>query len=100
MADLITIERARLALVNADTVDESMLATLVSAASRAIENWCHRHFAVATHQEKRSGGGSPALQLRQFPVVRLNRICVAKSAALEVRNSATASPHARCRRAR
>jgi len=73
--DLISVARAQQAEQLAD-VDSSLLAVLITAASRAIVAWCGREFVSQTFSETYDGDGTRRLHLRQFPVTSLTSVTI------------------------
>ena len=69
--DLTTIDRARSQCSGADDVT---LATLVSAASLAVERYCRRSFWQAGYDELHHGGGLPYLFVDCPPVISVQAV--------------------------
>ena len=90
MTDLITNSRvtqnATLAALN--TSNASYLASLITAASDAIRNACHRDFTQTSYTEYHSGGIyiREPLRLRQFPVAEITRVAANPQPAILVQN--------------
>ena len=82
--DLTTIDRARPQCPGADDVT---LATLVSAASRAVERYCRRQFWRAEYDELHHGGGLPYLFVDCPPVLEVKAVCTGVTAACYVTNA-------------
>ncbi len=76
MADLITRARAlrNLNFLSTSADEDTLLDHLVSAASRAIENYCWRTFAVQDYDELYPGSGGTELFLRSYPITRIDRV--------------------------
>ncbi|MCD6404716.1 MAG: hypothetical protein J7M19_02700 [Planctomycetes bacterium] len=84
MSDLITTERAREipALANADA---AYLASLVAAASAAVESYCKRTFAETAYTaEYHDGGGEDRMFLDNFPVTALSAVWIIETGGGEV----------------
>jgi len=76
--DLITTERAQQNPQLA-AADATLLATLITAASRAIETWCNRSFPSAEATEYYDGDGTQTLRLRRYPITDLDTVTVIDS---------------------
>lgn len=89
--DLITSDRAarltQLAALNSS--NPTYLASLITAASRQIEKYCHRHFPQTSYQEYFSGPAYPydALMLKNYPVIEIDRIATCPVSVLLVQNT-------------
>jgi hypothetical protein len=80
--DLITIARAYQNLNGVTGVD-TLIQTLVTAYSEAIEKYCRRYFVSRAFDELYSGDGDRRLMLRQYPIqsvlsVRYRQVTVLK----------------------
>jgi hypothetical protein len=80
--DLITLARAYQALQGV-TNQDSLLGTLITAYSDAVEKWCRRRFVSTAFDELYNGNGDRRLLLRQYPLqsvksVRYRPVTVAK----------------------
>ena len=63
--DLITLTRAKQAILAiTDTTYDTLLATLITAVSDAIEKYCRRDFYARTYDELYSGNGDRRLLSR------------------------------------
>lgn len=89
MSDLICRERAlrHLPPRSESAPDVALVDRLVSVASRAVEAYCRRPFAIANHDELHDGSGSPTLWLRHYPVVAVERVASGPAVALRVRHA-------------
>lgn len=93
MADLITasraIQNANLATLN--TANPDYLASLITAASVAIERACGRVFGTASYREYLSGPRyqGDALRLSHYPVLSISRVAACPTRALCVTNTAS-----------
>lgn len=91
--DLITRERAlrNLAGLTSPTAAELLvLDTLIKATSAAIERHCRRSFALAARDETYDGSASPALFLREYPVLSVERVAHGLTPVLRIRNDSGA----------
>jgi hypothetical protein len=81
-APLIDVPRARenATLAALETSNSAYLNSLLSAASASIRRYCGREFTAQTLTEYYSGGAylREPLQLRQFPVTEITRLCTAQ----------------------
>ena len=91
MADLINRARALCNLNNrATTSDENTtLDALVTAVSRAVENYCWRTFATASFDELYPGNNRGELVLRNYPIVSVERVAFGPTPVLRVTNTST-----------
>lgn len=87
MAALISVDRAKESIADAVNSDDPILSTMVDAATAAIEKWCNRKFAKQAYDETYNGTGMGYLLLKQTPIVSLERVATAKSAALRIENT-------------
>jgi len=71
-ANLCSLDELKSYLAIAGTGHDAALASLIAAASEAIENYCRRSFAAADHVEYHNGGGHARLILRRRPVVAVS----------------------------
>jgi hypothetical protein len=96
MSDLITTARAKYNLGNLSTTsdEDTTLAALVTACSRAIRRFCKREFDSQQFDELYHGTDHPRLALRQFPVVSVARVAYDPVAVLRVTNTSTANQRA------
>ena len=76
-------------LAAANAANPTYAAALVAAASDAVERYCHRRFAMASHREYLSGPSWPGneLILPDTPVASLDRICTRAVPVLSVTNT-------------
>ena len=91
MADLITRARAlrNLNFLSTSADEDTLLDNLVSAASRAIENYCWRTFAVQEYDELYSGSGGSELFLRSYPITRIDRVACDPAPVLRATNTSS-----------
>ena len=75
MSDLVTLARAQQSPILAG-LDTTWLATLISAASAAIERKTHRSFVSTAATEKYDGDGTRQIMLKRFPLTVLTEIVV------------------------
>ena len=96
MADLITTARALYNLDNlAATADEeTTLAALVSACSRAVQVFCKREFNSQSFDELYRGVDDDKLLLRQYPIISVERVAYNPAAVLRVTNTSAANQRA------
>src|SRR5438309_5582910 len=96
MADLITTARAKYNLNNLSTTaaEDTTLAALVTACSKAIRRYCKREFDSQQFDELYDGTDQPRLPLRQFPVVSVARVAYDPVAALRVTNTSASNQRA------
>jgi hypothetical protein len=87
--DLITLARAYQALQGV-TGQDSLLSTLITGASDAIEKYCRRDFTSKSYDELYSGTGDRRLMLRQYPVQAVTSVRYRPVTVLKVINNATA----------
>jgi hypothetical protein len=88
--DLITLARAYQALQGVSNVD-SLLSTLITAVSDAVEKYCKRRFISTTYDELYSGDGDRRLMLRQYPLQQVNSVRYRPVTVLKVINNDTAT---------
>jgi hypothetical protein len=92
--DLISLARAYQALQGVTSVD-SLLSTLITAASDAIAKYCRRDFVSATYDELYSGNGDRKLMLREYPVISVQSVRYRPVTVLKVTNTNPANVQAR-----
>ena len=88
--DLIALARAYQALGGVSNVD-SLLGTLITAISDAVEKYCRRRFVSTTYDELYSGDGDRRLLLRQYPIQQVNSVRYRPVTVLKVINNDTAT---------
>ncbi len=96
MSDLITSARALNNLDNrATTSDEdATIAALITAVSRAIENYCWRTFSVTSYDELYPGGDRRELVLRNYPLVSVERVAYGPMPVLRATNTSSSNQRA------
>src|SRR5262245_38043183 len=92
--DLITRSRAYQALQGVSGVD-SLIDTLVTAASEAIQKLCRRDFVSTSYDELYSGQGQRELILRNFPIISVESVRYRPVTVLKVTNTDATNVQAR-----
>lgn len=87
--DLISLTRAYQALQGVSGQD-SLVSTLVTAASDAVEKYCRRYFLSHAYDELYNGNGDRRLILRQYPVQSIQSVRYRPVTVLKVINNNTA----------
>src|SRR5262249_897620 len=96
MADLITTARAKYNLNNLTTTaaEDTTLAAVVPACSRAIRRFCGREFDSQSFDELYHDSGHDRLLLKQFPILSIARVAYAPTTVLRVRNTSASNQRA------
>src|SRR5438874_1663969 len=96
MSDLITSARAKYSINQASftAAEDTTIAALVTAVSRAVRRYCKREFDSQSFDELYSGHGGECLQLAQYPVISVSRAAGGPLAVLTVRNSSSTNQRA------
>jgi hypothetical protein len=96
MADLITSARAKYNLNNLATTsaEDTTLAALVTACSKAIKKYCRREFDSQTFDELYDHPVSGRLLLRQFPILSISRAAFEPTTVLRVKNTSASNQRA------
>jgi hypothetical protein len=96
MADLITSARAKYNLNNLATTsnEDTTIAALVTACSKAIKRFCRREFDSQTFDELYAGTCKPALVLNQFPIISVARVAYGPTTVLTVTNTSASNQRA------
>lgn len=96
MPDLVTLSQAQSALAQVLPVDQSVLATDISGASRAIQRYCRRWFVsqalleIRVPSQNQWDKGEPdSIQLQQFPIISGPVLQGGRTRALQITNTAT-----------
>lgn len=89
MSDLISLSRARQSLQGAGSIDDAVLAVLISAASAAVEKHCQRTFVLTSYRERYDGDGSGRLWLKNFPIAAVTRVSAGRASALAIQQTDT-----------
>ncbi len=92
--DLITLARAYQALQGVAGQD-SLVATLITAYSEAVEKYCRRRFVSTAYDELYDGTGERRLLLRQYPIQSVQAVRYRPVTVLKVTNTSTANVQAR-----
>jgi hypothetical protein len=92
--DLITLSRAYQNLQGV-TNQDSLLGTLITAASDAIEKWCKRDFLSTSYDELYSGHGGRRLFLRNYPIISVDSVRYRPVTVLKITNNVAANVQAR-----
>jgi hypothetical protein len=94
--DLLSLSQVQAALAQALPADQSVLPTVVSAASRACQRYCRRWFVaqslleIRVPQQNQWDKGEPdVIQLQQFPLTAPPRLRGGRTNALQVTNPDT-----------
>jgi hypothetical protein len=87
--DLITLARAYQDLQGVSGQD-SLVSTLITAVSDAIEKYCRRYFLSRAFDELYDGNGDRRLLLRQYPVQSVQSVRYRPVTVLKVQNTNTA----------
>jgi hypothetical protein len=96
MADLITSARAKYNLNNLTTTaaEDTTIAALVTACSKAIKKYCRREFDSQTFDELYDHPVSGRLLLRQFPLLSVTRLAFAPTTVLRIKNTSASNQRA------
>src|SRR5262245_57749361 len=96
MSDLITRNRALWNLGNRSTSagENTTIDALIAAVSRAIERYCQRTFAATEFDELYDGNDQDRLLLKQFPVLRVDRVAACPTAVLKITNTSGSNQRA------
>src|SRR5438270_9220777 len=94
--DLITLARAKQDIQSiTDTSQDTLLSTLITAVSRAIEKYCRRDFVQTAYDELYNGNGDRRLLLRQYPILSVQSVRYRPVTALKIINNLANTPQAR-----
>lgn len=98
MPNLVTLTQTQSALAQSLPADQSMLPTMIAAASRAAQRFCRRWFVsqplleIRIPQRNQWDKGEPdTVQLQQFPLIGPPRIRGGRTNALQITNLDTTS---------
>jgi hypothetical protein len=90
--DLITVARAKQAIqAITDSSQDTLLQTLVTACSDAVEKYCRRRFVSHAYDELYDGNGDRRLLLRQYPVQSVQSVRYRPVTVLKVINNAVST---------
>ena len=92
--DLINLSRAYQALQGVSNQD-SLLDTLITAYSDAIEKYCRRRFVSTSYDECYDGTGERRLLLRQYPIQSVQSVRYRPVTVLKITNTTAANVQAR-----
>ncbi len=67
--------------------DDSLLESLINAASTRIESYCDRKFIAQNYRESYNAYGQRTLRLRNFPVTAIQRLATGSKLSLSVSSS-------------
>ncbi len=88
--DLITLARAKQAILAiTDSTYDTLLGTLITAVSDAVEKYCRRDFYARSYDELYSGNGDRRLLLREYPVQSIQSVRYRPVTVLKVINNDT-----------
>jgi hypothetical protein len=88
--DLITLARSKQAVQSIiDGTYDSLLTTLITAASDAIEKYCRRPFFSHSRDELYNGNGDRRLLLREYPIQSVDSVRYRPVTVLKVQNTDT-----------
>jgi hypothetical protein len=96
MSDLITSARAKYSINQASFsgAEDTTIAALVTAVSKAIQKYCRRDFASATYDELYNGTPHDRLLLRQFPILSVQRVAYGPTPVLRIKNTSSSNQRA------
>lgn len=103
MADLIDSTRAKYNLggttINSSNLttsanENTTLAALITACSKAIKKFCRREFDSQTFDELYDGNASVRLALKQFPIISVARVAYGPTTVLRITNTSTSNQRA------
>ncbi|MFN4259771.1 MAG: head-tail connector protein [Gemmataceae bacterium] len=96
MSDLITLARAKHNLNNLVTTaaEDATLTALISACSRAIENYCRRRFASQSLDELYQTVASDKLILNEYPILSVSRVATSPTPVLRIINQSSVNQRA------
>jgi hypothetical protein len=90
--DLITLARAKQDIQSVtDGSQDSLLGTLITALSDAVEKFCRRDFTSKSYDELYSGSGDHRLLLREYPIQAVSSVRYRQVTVLKVQNTDTAT---------
>jgi hypothetical protein len=92
--DLITLSRAYQELQGVSNQD-SLLGTLITAYSDAVEKYCRRRFVTTSYDELYDGTGERRLLLRQYPIQSVQAVRYRPVTVLKITNTTAANVQAR-----
>jgi hypothetical protein len=86
--DLISLARAKQAIQSiTDSTYDTLLTTLITAVSDAIEKYCRRPFYSAARDELYNGNGDRRLLLREYPIQAVASVRYRPVTVLKVQNT-------------
>jgi hypothetical protein len=97
MSDLITGARAKENLAyNASftATEDTLIASLVTAVSKAVRAFCRREFDSQEFDELYHGAWTQQLLLRQYPVLSVARVAYGPTAVLQIKNTSGSNQRA------
>jgi hypothetical protein len=74
--DLTTLSAVKSWLNIASTSDDVLLSRLITSTSQYIQSWLNRSFALQSYTERRSGTGTYAIALSNYPAAVINSVLV------------------------
>src|ERR1700676_498675 len=92
--DLITLARAYQNLQGVSNID-TLLQTLLTAASDAVQKWSRRDFVSTAYDELYSGTGDRRLMVRQYPISSVQSVRYRPVTVIKITNTQTANVQAR-----
>ncbi len=92
MADLVTSARAKYNIPQSTftSAENTTIAELVTAYSKAIQVWCRRQFVSASYDQLFSGNSgdvSTDLYLREIPVTAIDRVATGPTTVIQIQNT-------------
>src|SRR4051794_5046683 len=95
-ADLITLARSKVNIPSiTGSSQDTTLAALITAASRAIARYCRRDFVSSAYDELYNGNGDRRLVLRQYPILSVQSVRCRPVTVLKIINTLANTPQAR-----
>ena len=100
MADLITVARAKQAIIGQSTfnaTENATITTLVTDVSQTIQNICREPFTSTTYIDIHNGSGTRYLQLTHYPIISITRFATDISPVLLITNTSALNQRATVR---
>lgn len=91
LANLCSLERARLNLPSSTSSDDRTINAMIAAVSAAIRKHCRRDFALSRYDEILDGQDGPRLLLREYPLASVESVRCSPQVVLDVTNTLTST---------
>lgn len=86
---LTTVAKVKQFITGASASDDALLDRLIDVATAQLETYCDRQFKSRSQTEWLDGSGTRELQVPNYPVTAISRVCIGQRAVMSLTNSSS-----------